>query len=359
MSRYLHIFSDAPYTYKFINFIKENFDYKNHFFIILCTNQEGRFIEFYKTQKNCRVTENKNIYFHYKDRFKVASQVLIHQLNKPLLMATLSMFYPSIFYKMVWIIWGGDVYFYKYKTNSLKDNLLELLRKYTIKKIPTIVSYIKGDYDKVVEIYKTDAKYIKAWYPSPIDVEMIALLPMKTKEDKITRVVVGNSADPSNDHLETFSLLEKFKDKNIEIYSVLSYGGSKAYIDKVISEGKRIFKNKFKPILEYMSFEDYLDFINNSDICILNHKRQQGLGNQLVFFILNKKVYISNTTTPFKYYKENGIDIYSVESISNMNYEDFVLQSESSKDANRILTLADNNVDKLKKDWMEVFNDSR
>jgi len=351
----LHIFSDAPYTHKFINFIKENFNSDEHFFIILCNNPKSKFIDFYKSQDNCSITSSKKIYFNYKNKFQEANQVLIHQLNKPVMMASLLLFYPSSFQKIVWIIWGGDVYFYKYKTNSLKDNFLETLRKITIKKIPIIVSYIKGDYDKVVEVYNTDAKYIKALYPSPIDVDRIATLPLKEKKDSTLRVVVGNSADSSNDHIEVFKLLEKFNSEDIEIYSVLSYGGSKIYIDNIIKEGKKIFKDKFKPILEYMSFKDYLDFINSSDICILNHKRQQGLGNQLVFFILKKKVFISNTTTPFQYYKNNGIDIYSTESLSNMTFENFVFQDEEKKKKNKELTFLEFNEKIIANAWDKVF----
>lgn len=353
--KYLHIFSDAPYTHKFICFIKEYFDETEHCFIILYSNEKSKFLDFYKTQENCILTTSKNIYFDNKEKFQRVSQILIHQLNKPTMMATLSLFYPSVFEKMVWVIWGGDVYFYKYKTNSLKDNLLELLRKYTIKKFPVIVSYIKGDYEKVVEIYHSNAKYIKAWYPSPIDVEMIKKVILREKTDNTTRITVGNSADPSNDHIEAFNMLAKYKNEDIEVSVVLSYGGGKEYIEQVIQRGKELFADKFKPILEYMSFEDYLDFINQSDICLLNHKRQQGLGNQLVFFILKKKVFISETTTPFKYYKENGVDIYSTESLVDMSFEDFVFQKKELKNRNREVILNDNDKNILKEDWNRVF----
>ena len=129
-------------------------------------------------------------------------------------------------------------------------------------------------------------------------------------------------------------------------------------LNNVIKEGKRILGDKFKPILKYMSFKDYLDFINASDICILNHKRQQGLGNQLVFFMLKKKVFISNTTTPFQYYKNNGIDIYSTESLNDMRFESFVFQSEEKKKKNRELLLNDNDIVLLKNDWNRVFHGS-
>ncbi len=352
--KFLHIFSDGPYTHKFVSFIREHFDENEHFFIILCANKKSKFVEFYNSQNNCTVTQSRNIFFNYKKRFEEAEQVLMHQLNKPVLMATLILFYPSVFNKMVWIPWGADVYFYKYKTNSIKDNFIELLRHWTIKRIPLIASCIKGDYDKIVEVYKSNARWAQVWYPSPVDIDRITKLSTPKSEGKI-RVLVGNSADPSNEHIEAFELLEKFCNRDIEIYSILSYGGTKAYVDNVIDEGEKIFGDRFQPVLEYMGFDEYLDFINSVDICVLNHKRQQGLGNQLMFFILKKKVYISDTTTPFKYYKDNSVDVYSTESLKNMNFEDFIFQGEEDKERNRELILSERDDKRAVLLWKKLF----
>jgi len=353
----LHIFSDAPYTKKFIEFINKDFDKSEHNFIVLCINDKSKYLEFYNSQDNCIITKDKNIYFNYKEDFINASKIIIHQLNKPVMMLSILLFAPKLFQKMIWIIWGGDVYFYKYKSNSIKDNLLEYLRKITIPKIPVIASYIKGDYDKVVEVYKTDARYIKAKYPSPINIKDIKNKVIVKKDilDNPIIIIVGNSADPSNEHINTYNLLAKFKDENIKVISILSYGGTKSYIDEVIDVGRSIFKENFEAVIDYMDFKSYLSFLNNSDICLFNHKRQQGLGNQIVFFALHKKVFISDSTTPFRYYKDLGIDIYSAESIQNINFNEFIYQSESNKDMNRKLILEDRSDSVIKKEWKEVF----
>ncbi|CAA6810235.1 MAG: Glycosyltransferase [uncultured Sulfurovum sp.] len=356
MGKYLHVFSDAPYTEKFIRFIEKYFDPNEHEFIILCQKQ-SKFLDFYKQRKNCKVTYTKNIYFNFKDLFKHSKKIIIHQLNKPILMLSLIIFYKKAFKKMVWSIWGGDVYFYKYKSNSFKDNMIELLRKIVIAKIPLISYWIKGDYLKVKEVYKSKAKGIKAKYPSPIDIAKIENIKLDVhKQEDPVRIFVGNSADPSNEHIETFKLLQKFQNENIEVVSVLSYGGSEHYREEVMATGKEFFKNKFKPISTYMNFNEYLSFINSMDICVFNHKRQQGLGNQLVFFILEKKVFISHTTTPFSTYKDLGIDIYSTEDIVKLDFQNFITQSKDKKKESRRLTLEDMSEECIMNEWNEVFN---
>jgi dTDP-N-acetylfucosamine:lipid II N-acetylfucosaminyltransferase len=352
----LHIFSDAPYSQKFIEFINEEYDVKDHQFIILYSNDKSKFINFYQQQSNCIATKNKNIFLNYKDKFKNADKIIIHQLNKPIMMLSLLLFHQKAFKKMTWITWGGDVYFYKYKTNSLKDNLLEILRKITISKIPIIASYIKGDYDKLVEVYNTNAKYMKVKYPTPVDIELIKNTNLKYVNSQTISILVGNSADPSNEHINTYNLLSKFKNKDIKIYSVLSYGGNKNYIEDVIAKGKEIFQDNYNPILDYMKYEDYLKFILDSDICIFNHKRQQGLGNQIIFFALKKKVYISDTTTPFSYYQNLGIDINSTENICKESFEDFIYQDKVKKEESRDIILKDINIETIKQEWKDIFD---
>ena len=93
--------------------------------------------------------------------------------------------------------------------------------------------------------------------------------------------------------------------------------------------------------------------INNTDICLFNHKIQQGLGNQIVFFALGKKVYISNTTTPFSYYKDMGLDIYATENVKNMNFNEFSKKINSKN--NRKLIFEDIDEKNIKKEWENVF----
>lgn len=355
----LHIFSDSPYTEKFIRFINKYFDSKEHLFIVLSLKKDSKFLDFYKTQSNCKVTNNKSMYFKYAKEFKNSEQIIIHQLNKPILMLSLLLFYPKAYKKMLWSIWGGDVYFYKYKTNSLKDNILELLRKIVIYRIPVITSYIKEDFNNVVNVYKSNATYIKAKYPSPIEEDKILeLATIKNDVDCTLNILVGNSADPSNEHIKVFNMLKKFKNEDIKVIPVLSYGGSKEYIEQISTLGKTIFGNKFKPILKYMDMDEYLNFLNTIDISVFNHKIQQGLGNVYVLLALKKKVYLDSDISSFKYYDELGINIYDTKKIEDLSFENFQSNNEKVVLENYKLILNDISEKTIYKEWEIVFNQS-
>lgn len=69
-------------------------------------------------------------------------------------------------------------------------------------------------------------------YPSNLYHEYSINNVSKTKENII--IQVGNSADCTNDHIEVFNKLKRYK--NIKIICPLSYGGDDVYIDNVIKE---------------------------------------------------------------------------------------------------------------------------
>lgn len=356
MSKILHIFSDSPYAVKFIELINKNFDVTEHSFLILSLKKDSKFLADYQSFKNCELVFSKHLYWHNKGKFELSEQIIVHQLNKPALMASLLLLYPAAFKKMVWVLWGGDVYINAIEQRNFKDRLLEELRCVVIKKVPIMVSYLKGDYEHVVKSYNTKAQYFKADYPSFITERQVKQLQIESKIGSSTLIVVGNSADPSNEHIDVYHLLEKYKNENIKVVSLLSYGGSKAYIDMVKCEGESIFGDKYHPIESYMNFDEYLSFMSDSDICIFNHKRQQGLGNLKVFFALQKKVFISQTTSPYEYFQSIGLAVNSTESLLDCSFSEFVSQSESTSKKNRDIMLNEINEKNIVSDWQQVFN---
>ena len=59
---------------------------------------------------------------------------------------------------------------------------------------------------------------------------------VKLKKDSTINIQVGNSADPTNNHIEAFEMLRKYKHENVKIYVPLSYGNQN-YASTVISKG--------------------------------------------------------------------------------------------------------------------------
>ena len=353
MKSILHIMTHSPYTIRYVSFIYNFFSSDKHEFIIYYNNKDDD--KEYDLSNRVTLTNDKRLYKNFRVEIEKADLIIVHQLNHPLFLLELMFLAPRIFNKLAWVLWGGDVYYAQYN-NTIKSKLIEILRKRVIKKIPLIISYIEGDFQVVKELYGSKAKYIKADYPSPIDILKIEKIDININENEDRIIILGNSADPSNDHCEAIDILSKYKDECMLVKCVLSYGGDEEYKNKVIRYGEEKLGGKFMPILKYQSFDEYLNMINLSDICILNHKRQQGLGNQKVFLALMKKLYISNRTTPFSYFKSIDISIEATETILGLDFNDFTRSNNEVLVRNRVNILNDMSTETLCKDWDSVFS---
>ncbi len=85
-------------------------------------------------------------------------------------------------------------------------------------------------------------------------------------------------SDPSNNHEQVFSMLKKFKNKNIKIICPLSWK-SKITLKKQSHWAQSIFGAKFIPLTEFIEPDEYMKILSDIDIAIMNHDRQQGLGS--------------------------------------------------------------------------------
>ncbi len=59
---------------------------------------------------------------------------------------------------------------------------------------------------------------------------------------------------------------------------------------KVISRGEEWFGDKFVPMTDFMSFEQYLEVFKSLDVAIFNHRRQQAMGHTIMLFSIGKTV---------------------------------------------------------------------
>lgn len=335
-----HFLSGSPYSKKFIDFMidnKQHFDLDDHFFIInrsdvlnVPWDQEQL-----KKVKHCSVA-TKFGFIPVLNKISKNDKLLIHGLFNPRLLIYLYLNRKMI-KRCVWSIWGGDLYFYKNRENNLKHGFIEHLRKTIIPRIPVITSLVKGDYDLVKKIYGSTAKYIYSFYPNPVDFSIVDRSQDKGDRSNKRTIMIGNSGDPSNNHEEVFEILARFKKENIKIICPLSYGESD-YISRTINRGKEIFGEKFEPITEFLSPEEYVKVISGVDVVIMNHDRQQALGNIILLLSMGKKIYLNEDTTHYRFFSENNIKISKVKDIVNSDLADLFVALGDALSNNAKLT---------------------
>ena len=307
----LHIMNDDKFIKPYIRAIEKYFNFNEHQFVIFTKENN----DYYNKHNNIYLINNKKKYLYLEKKLYKANKIFLHGLFIRNIIIILFM-QPWLLRKSKWILWGGDLYKYKKQKNknNLKSKIYEFMRSTVIKNVEGIISYIKGDYNLAKKWYATNANYYNCiGYLSNIHEYNINFeFNQNYKKNKYTFIQVGNSADPSNNHLE---ILDKIKehyndDKNIKIICPLSYG-NKEQAKKVIFYGKKIFNKDFVPLTKFLDIDVYNKLLSNIDIAIFNHERQQAMGNILTLLYLGKKVYIRDDIVTWDFFDKNNIEVFS------------------------------------------------
>lgn len=231
--------------------------------------------------------------------------------------------------KFTWSIWGGDLYFYN-EPKSLKYKLYEYLRRHTIKNFGYVLG-VKGDYDLAKKYYKIKGQYLEGIYPLQFK-ENIGNDVAECRD--VINILVGNSADPSNNHMEILRLLRRFKNDNVRLYLPLSYGGTPEYIYQVDQVGAELFGDKYVSMKEFMDIKQYNEFLSMMNVFVCNHERQQALGNIFALLYLGKKVYIRNGITTVDLFNDYGLKFFFIHDIAEMTLNDFSYFNSEDKRIN-------------------------
>lgn len=329
--KHLHVTNTNKFIEPYINFINSNFDMKNHQFLCFISKNATNHINnsYENAQLQGKIIRNIKL---LKELY-AANRIYLHSLFS-IKIVILLFFQPWLLKKCYWIIWGGDLYVYREPRTTVVAKVKEYIRAFVIKRMGNIVSLVKGDYELAKDWYGTRGTYHHGEYVGPISKSQLDALPMKLKSKESPIVIqIGNSADPSNNHIEALRKLLRFKDENIQIYVPLSYSGETSYINKVIEEGRILFGDKFSALTEYLSTDEYCEFLNNVDIGLFNNDRQQALGNITILLYLNKKVFIRSDTTMWFDFQEKFIDVHDFLLIDNLKYEEFIENKGSVQDS--------------------------
>ncbi len=300
----------------FIEFIKEHFDFEEHFFIIIggVTEDIATLPNFENTLILDKSYESKFNYFKYskllKPYIKNIEKIILHALlsdNENILL----FFNQDVLSKCYWVIWGSDLYIYNKPRILIRDKIRHLVRRKIYSQMGHFITYVKGDYELAQKWYGVKGTYHECFmYPSNLYKEY----DLQLKKNNSINIQLGNSADPSNNHIEVLEKLKNCKDKDIRIFTPLSYGNHE-YAKKVMLIGKKIFGDKFIALTEFMSFDKYLEFLGNIDIAIFAHKRQQAMGNTISLLGLGKKVYIRSDISSWQLFKDIDIKVFNIDNI--------------------------------------------
>ncbi|NFC10416.1 hypothetical protein EXM91_14275 [Clostridium botulinum] len=269
-----------------------------------------------------------------------------------------------------WTVWGGDVYEYtnieiydQYTREFLIKNNLYIderlknseYRINAIKKIDYILTPIYGDYKIIKKNYNTNAR-LKS-FPFVYDIINYKNQCLKSaynlKKKYKYVFLLGNSGYPSSNHLDIIYKLKEIKNKNFCVLCPLSYG-NKNYIEKLIKVSKDILGERFIPLNNFMELDEYTAILDEVDVAIMNHNRQQAVGNMILLLYLGKKIFLKKSVTTFSFLQEKGFQIFDIENfVDNINSIERI-QLNSLKNQEAVIKNFSN--DKVLEIYKEIFN---
>lgn len=303
----------------FVEIIDKNFNKEDHtFFTIGDINKYPYKTGFKKIHfpklKNIRCIYELIIHIHKNDK------VILHGLFSPHLIIMLYLM-PWLHKKLYWIIWGGDLYCHKLAVKNKKFRIVEYFRKNLISRLTGLITCVDGDYEKAQEWYGATGKlYECIVYKSNIyKGSFLTENDFKYLEnEEVTKVniQIGNSADPTNNHEQIFNKLSKLDviNKVGKIYCPLSYGDL-AYAENIKELGIKMFGEKFYPLMKFMPLGEYEAVLDDIDIAIFAHERQQAMGNTINLLGRGKKVYMRDDTSSYALFNKLGVTVHKLDSL--------------------------------------------
>lgn len=323
----------------FIDGIIKSFDLTsnrcNHDYIILRNNESNNYKDI-KQNDRVRVVKPQNFYSYINERKYHA--IIIHSLRE----ITLKLL-PLIDNKIivVWKAWGFDLYttphiytpfikinLYKPLTkNANKKSLFLRLRELhgylhyllnrkgifkAISRIDFFSGVLHCEYDLMCRLKFFNAERVFIPYISINNNEDYNNINSQDKTCSKRNILIGNSNNPTNNHLEAFEILKQANVNNRIIFCPLSYGGTSEYRRKVIETGKEYWGDNFVPLLKLLPQQEYENIIESCSIAVFNHERQQAMGNISHAFNNNCTVYLSPTSINYKELRKLGFVVRDI-----------------------------------------------
>lgn len=313
----LHVAGLNNFTFPFVRLVQEDFiDQKHHFW--LSGSDEKYPVESTDSIFVCKDGFWNKILSYGRLILQLhrAQKVIVHGLFNPRLVIIFACC-PWLLGKFYWLIWGNDLYQFNTSERGFKFRFKEFFRRFVIRRIGHLVTYVDGDVDLARKWYGANGIHHKCimYLSNVVNPSIFEIRQKKQFDSRSLNILLGNSADPSNNHIEALQRLLPYKNQDIIIFAPLSYGDQR-HAQKVINIGQEWFGKKFVPMTEFMPFDEYVEVLGNVDIAIFNHQRQQAMGNTITLLGMGKTVFMRSDVSQWRFLTDLGIHLGDVANLT-------------------------------------------
>ncbi len=169
----------------------------------------------------------------------------------------------------------------------------------------TITPVMPGDFELLQAKYSVSAELHHLNYVNPS-------LENSNSIANGAYILLGNSATFTNNHLEAIDILSSLELGNKKILIPLSYG-EKEYariIEKAATE--KLGVKNVEILNNFLPPEEYQAKLEQCEIVIMNHIRQQAVGNIVQALALGAHVYLQKKSTVFSYLKLHDFHVSEI-----------------------------------------------
>lgn len=230
--------------------------------------------------------------------------------------------------KIVWRTWGHDVG-YKHQEGQLLKNtvrtMFEFFWKQRVRQFRAVG--IANVADKIALTKKFGKlklypiPYTQRGYQNDLEQAKEAM----RKDGNTTHILVGHSGTPSDHHIEILKRLEAFKNEDIHLTFILSYGDPEhTYIDKLIRVINDKWSEKSTIVTEMMSLGDYLKLLSKMDIVFLDGLHSNALGNISTLLYFGKKIFLNRNGILRQAFDLEKVPYCCSDEVENMSFEAFI-----------------------------------
>lgn len=254
--------------------------------------------------------------------------------------------------KVAWVFWGGEIYGRKDLKNSFLSKRSKLL--FGIHQLKKRIEGKEGkeSYELPLELFNridycltdihedfkfvinyTQSRMKEVWYNYYSIDETIGELRNQCVEGN--NILVGNSSSLTCNHLDGFRAAKKLHRENSEIIVPLGYG-EPWLRNYLVKKGIRMFGRWFHPLVDFMPRDEYNKLIKSCSVVIMPHYRPQAFGNIITALWLGSRVYVSEDSPLYTFFKRIGITLFSIETDINRTISPKVLSlSVEEREKNR------------------------
>ncbi|RZD21670.1 TDP-N-acetylfucosamine:lipid II N-acetylfucosaminyltransferase [Pseudoalteromonas sp. MEBiC 03485] len=318
--RIIHIFADTPHHYKPMQqfFEQQCRPDAEQLFWVKTPESIPNFVNYKNNAELFALLESTakedQIVFHGSFDMHVWKKLLLSSVTK----------------RCSCVLWGAELYRHTRRKRTIKERVVHVLHALVINRYKQVFALNKGDAKLAQRVlFKRNVKVLP--YP---------LIGMKVEQDreqltseKPLKILVGNSASASNNHIDALNKLAHLANENIEIIMPLNYGGEQSYIDEVVKHATTLFGDKFIAITEMLNKQDYDKLLNDVHLTVFAQHRQQGLYVAYAMLLMGKPMFLLSDTSSYNYLTELGFEIYKTDEVASMSYSE--LNNLISKDNNR------------------------